>query len=117
MNRPVVSLFGFRMSGTSTEMVSHRIQQELPATTNHWWISSDDRDLGVHGHDKEGLSETSRPGFISTVGPELSQPTHRLKEEDTLGVILFLRLKAGHLRPEYRVLSSSHYVSVQANLL
>jgi hypothetical protein len=25
INRPVVSLFGTRMSGTSTEMVSHRI--------------------------------------------------------------------------------------------
>ncbi len=34
---------------------------------------------------KESLSETSRPVFISTVGPDLSQPTHRLKEEDTIG--------------------------------
>jgi hypothetical protein len=41
--------------------------------------------------------------------PDLSQPTHRLKEEDTLGGILFLRLKTRHLRPEYRVLNSGHY--------
>jgi hypothetical protein len=33
LNRPVMSLFGTRMSGTSTEMVSHRIQLKLPATT------------------------------------------------------------------------------------
>ncbi len=29
-----VSLFGTRMHGTSTEMVSHRIQMKLPATTS-----------------------------------------------------------------------------------
>jgi hypothetical protein len=34
LNRPVMSLFGNRMSGTSTEMVSHRIQLKLPATTS-----------------------------------------------------------------------------------
>jgi hypothetical protein len=32
LNRPVMSLFGTRMSGTSTEVVSHRIQLKLPAT-------------------------------------------------------------------------------------
>jgi hypothetical protein len=49
--------------------------------------------MGAHGHGKESLPETSRPGFISTVRPDLPQPTHRLEEEDTLGGILFLRLK------------------------
>jgi hypothetical protein len=102
LNRPVMSLFGTRMSGTSTEMVSHRIQLKLPAT-------SDDRDLGAHSHGEKSLPETSRPGFIFTLRPDLSQPTHRLKEEDTLGGILFLRLKTRHLRPEYRVLNSGHY--------
>jgi hypothetical protein len=43
------------------------------------------------------------------VRPDLPQPTHGLKEEDTLGGILFLRLKASHLRPKYRVLKGSHY--------
>jgi hypothetical protein len=47
--------------------------------------------------------------IIYTVRPDLPQPTHGLKEEDTLGVILFLRLKASHLRPEYRVLNGIHY--------
>jgi hypothetical protein len=43
------------------------------------------------------------------VRPDLPQPTHGLEEEDTLGGILFLRLKASHLRPKYRVLNGSHY--------
>jgi hypothetical protein len=34
INRPVVSLFGTRVSGTGTKMVDHRIYLELPATTN-----------------------------------------------------------------------------------
>jgi hypothetical protein len=32
INRPVISLFDTRMSGTSTEMVTHRIQMKPPAT-------------------------------------------------------------------------------------
>jgi len=43
------------------------------------------------------------------VRPDLPQPTHRLEEQDTLGGILFLRLKASHLRPKFRVLNSIHY--------
>jgi hypothetical protein len=34
INRPVMSLFDTRMSGTSTEMVSHRIRLKRPATTS-----------------------------------------------------------------------------------
>jgi hypothetical protein len=34
INHPFMSLFDTRMSGTSTEMVSHRIQLKLPATTS-----------------------------------------------------------------------------------
>jgi hypothetical protein len=45
---------------------------ELPGTTSHWWVFSDDRDLGVHGHGKGRLSETRRPDFISTVRPGCS---------------------------------------------
>ncbi len=62
-----------RMSGTSTEMVSHRVQLELLGTTTREWLFRDDRDLGVHGHSK--------------VSPDLKQSTHRFKEEDTFGVI------------------------------
>ncbi len=69
---------------------------------NHW-------DLGAHGGGKECLSMTSRPGLIPTVSPDLPHPMHGLKEEDTLGGILFLRLYARHLCPKYRVLDSSYY--------
>ncbi len=50
---------------------------------NHW-------DLSAHGGRKKSLPKTSRPGFVSTVRPDLPQPTHGLKEEDTLGGILYL---------------------------
>ena len=53
---------------------------------------------------------TDQTYFISTVRSDLSQTTHRFKEEDMLGGILFLRLKTTNLRPEYRVLNSRHYV-------
>jgi hypothetical protein len=50
-----------------------------------------------------------KPVDVSTVSPDLPQSTHGLKEEDTFGDILFLRLKGNHLRPKYRVLNGSHY--------
>jgi hypothetical protein len=34
INHPVMNLFDTRMNGTSTEMVSRRIQMKLPTTTN-----------------------------------------------------------------------------------
>jgi hypothetical protein len=43
------------------------------------------------------------------VRPDVDQITHGLEEEDELGVILFQRLKASHLRPKYGVLDGSHY--------
>jgi hypothetical protein len=43
------------------------------------------------------------------VRPDLPQPTHGLKEEDTLGGILFLRLKASHLHPKYRFVNGMDY--------
>ena len=43
------------------------------------------------------------------MSPDLTHPDHRLEEENTLGGILFLRLKVGHLRPKDRVLNGSHY--------
>ena len=53
------------------------------------------------------MSETTRPGLISTMRTDLPQPTHRLEPMDTLGVILFLRLKADHLcRPDMVSLES-----------
>jgi hypothetical protein len=51
----------------------------------------------------------SRPGLIPTVRPDLPQPTHWLEEEDTLRSVLFLRLKACHLRLKDRLLNGSHH--------
>jgi hypothetical protein len=42
-------LFDIRMSGVSTEMVSHLVQVELPPTTSRYRFFSDDRDLDVRG--------------------------------------------------------------------
>jgi hypothetical protein len=82
---------------------------KFPTTTSCERILLNNWDLGVHGGGKECLSKTNRPGFVSTVRPDLTQTTHRIKEEDTLGGILFLRLKVSPLRPKYRVLNGSHY--------
>ena len=74
---------------------------KFPGTTSREWLLRNHWDLGAHGGGKESLPKDSRPGFVSTVRPDLTQPTHGLKEEDTLGGILFLRLKTSHLRPKY----------------
>ncbi len=82
---------------------------KFPSTTSRERLLRNYWDLDVHGGGKESLSKTSRSGFVSTVRPDLTQPTHGFKEEDTLGGILFLRLKVSHLRPKYRVLNGRHY--------
>jgi hypothetical protein len=43
------------------------------------------------------------------VRPDLPQSTHGLEEEETFRSILFLRLKACHLRLKDRLLNSSHH--------
>ena len=67
---PVVSLFDTRVGGTRSKVVTKRVYLKLPPTTSRKWFLSNDRDLVAHGHDKESLSETSRPDFISTVRTE-----------------------------------------------
>ena len=42
---------------------------KFPATTSRERLLRNHWDLGAHGGGKECLSETSRPGFISTVSP------------------------------------------------
>jgi hypothetical protein len=85
---------------------------KFPGTTSLERLLHNNWDLGAHGGGKECLSKTSRTGFVSTVRPDLPQPTHWLEEEDTLRSILFLRLNASHLRPKDRVLNGSHYALV-----
>jgi hypothetical protein len=46
--------------------------------------------------------------------PDLTQSTHRLEEKDTIRDILFLGLKAGHLRPKDRVFNGRYYALMGA---
>ena len=85
INHPDVILLKTRVGGTSVDMVTKSIELELFATTTRESLFSNNRDLGAHGRDKECLSETSRPVFISTMRSDLSQPTHWIDEKDTLG--------------------------------
>ena len=62
-------------------------QEYLVGTTRREWLL---RNKDAHGRGKECLPETSRPSFISTMSPDLSQPTHRLEETDTLRGIHFV---------------------------
>ena len=75
INRPVVSLLGTRVGGTSAEVVPKSIYLELFATTPRSGI----RVSGANGRGIKGLPETSRPGLISAMRPDLPQPTHGLK--------------------------------------
>ncbi len=91
-----MNLLDTRVGGTRVKVITKRVYLKLPATTtregflrNHW-------NLGAHDGGKECLSETSRPDLISVMSPDLPQTAPRLKE-DTLGGILFLGLKDGHL--------------------
>jgi hypothetical protein len=97
------------MGGTSTEMITQCIYLKISATTNRKRLLCNHWDLSAHRRGEKRLPETSRPGLISTVRPNLPQPTHRLEEENTLRSILFLRLKASHLHPSYRLFNGSHY--------
>jgi hypothetical protein len=56
-------------------------------------------------------SAVSHSSYLTTVAvrPDLPQPTHWLEEEDTLRSILFLGLKACHLRLKNRLLNGSHH--------
>jgi hypothetical protein len=49
------------------------------------------------------------------VRPDVSQSTHGFVKEDTLGDILFLRLKTGHLHPKDRLFNCSHYATDNAS--
>ena len=113
INRPVVSLFGTRVSGTGTEMIAQYVYPKLPTTTNRKRLLRNHWDLSVHRRGEKCLSETRRPGLIPTVRPDLPQPTHRLEEEDTVRNILFLRLKASHLRHKDRLFNGTRFIMNQ----
>ncbi len=57
---------------------------------NHW-------DLSAHRRGEKCLPETSRPGLISTVRPDLPQPTHRLEDEDILSALFVVCALVGFI--------------------
>jgi hypothetical protein len=79
ISRPVVSLLGTRVGGTSAEVVTKSISLQHFATTTRERYFREERNLGSNGRGKKGMQETSRPGLISAMRPDLPQPTHRLE--------------------------------------
>jgi hypothetical protein len=64
------------------------IELELFPTTNRGRLIRNNRGLDTHGRDKECLSETRRPVFISTMRSDLPQGTHRFAVQNRFGGIL-----------------------------
>jgi hypothetical protein len=90
-------------------VVSQCVYLKLFTSAIDRWLFRKHWDLSAHGGGEKRLPETRRPGLISTVRPDLPQPTHRLVEEGTLGGFFFLRLKVSHLRPKNRLLNRRYY--------
>ena len=99
-----------RSSARSSDAIMRTASNDAFMSTTSSSLSPRLFTAGCVSHEvRECLPVASRPGLISTVRPDLCQPTHGLVEEDELGVILLQRLKARHLRPKYGVLNGSHY--------
>jgi hypothetical protein len=64
INRPVVSLLGTRLGGTSAEVVPQWINLKLLSTTSRERHFRKERGLGSRGGGEKGLRENSRPGLI-----------------------------------------------------
>jgi hypothetical protein len=92
INRPVVSLLDTRVSGTSAEVIPERINMKLPAAASREWELRQVRYISTDTRGKKCLTETSRPGLISVMRPDLPQPTHGLEPKYVSGDILLLRL-------------------------
>jgi hypothetical protein len=94
-----VSLLGIQVGGTRAKVITKRVYLKLLATTTREGLLCNHWDLVAHDGGKECLPETSRPALISAMRPNVPQPAHQLKEEDTLGGIHFL----GHKDSRFRV--------------
>ena len=91
MNRPVVSPLGNRVCGTSAEVVPECINLKLPAAASRWWWLRQGRYISTNTRGKKCLPETSRPGLIPAMRPDLPQSTHGFKPKETSGGIHLLR--------------------------
>jgi hypothetical protein len=92
INQPVMSVFGTRVSGTGTEMIAQCVYPKLPTTTNRKRLLRNHWDLSVHRRGEKCLSETSRPGLISTVRPDLFI-VNRVIETESILVFLCVYLQ------------------------
>ena len=90
INHPVVSLFGSRVRGTGLHMVVERVDGELFETTDRERKLRQCRYCCTNTRGEEILSEASRPGLISVMRPDLSQPTYGFIPEDPPRSVLFI---------------------------
>ena len=90
INLPVVSLFGSRVIGKGSNVVTTSVFGELFATTGRERKLRQCRYCCTNTRDEESLSESIRPGFISVMSPDLSHPTHDLIPEDPPRSVLFI---------------------------
>ncbi len=89
INRPVVSFFGTRVSGTGANMIAESINNKLFATTSQERMLRQCRYCCTDTRGKECLPEASRPCLNSAVWPDLPQPTRGLIPKDPHRGILF----------------------------
>jgi hypothetical protein len=90
INRPVVSLFGTRVSGTGANMITESVNDKLFATTSRERTLRQCRYCCTDTRGKDYLTEARRPDLISVMSPDLPQPTHGLiPKEPPRGVLFF----------------------------
>ena len=81
ISHPVVSLLDTRVGGTRAEVVTKRVYLKLPETTSRERYFRQEWNVRSNERGKKGLTETSRPGLIPVMSPDLSQSTHCLEPQ------------------------------------
>ncbi len=90
INHPVMNLFGSRVIGTGANMIAESVDGNFFANTGRKRKFRQCRYCCTNTPDEECLSEVSRPGLISAMSPDLSQPTHGFIPEDPPRSVLFI---------------------------
>ena len=90
INRPIVSLFGSRVSGTGANMITEGVDDKLFVTTSRERKLRQCRYCCTNTRGEESLPEASRPGLVSTMRPDLTQSTHGFTPEDPPRNVLFI---------------------------
>ena len=90
ITRPVVSLFGSRVSGTGANVVAKSVYGELFGTTGRERKLRQCRYRCNNTRGEESLPEASRLGLISAMRPDLPHPTHGFMPKDPpRGIVFF----------------------------